>query len=108
MTYKTQYGEYNGCHFVTSRYADNGNLALCIENNEEGRIAICTVNPGMPLGDNQIAVKNYSENEGMDDFLKGEGLIGKLVGTIPSGWVNIPVYELTEKGRELFKVNKGE
>lgn len=98
-TYKVQ--------FAVGRYG-NGNLALEMMGAEgtedEGEpIVRVTVNPDIPLPDTQIAIKDYSENEGMVDFCKKIGIIGKLVRTIPSGFVEIPVYELTESGLEIFK-----
>ena len=102
MIYKNQYSEYEGCRFVASRYLDNNNLALSVVSDTEGPIATCTVNTGDRLDDNHIAVKNYSENAGMEDFLRGEGVIGRQTATIATGWVLVPVFELTEKGRELF------
>lgn len=104
MTFKTKYGNYENCSFRASRYSDNGNLALIVESPEEGTIMTVSVNPGLKLGDDVLAVKNYSENEGIDDTLRELGIIhGEPVSVIPSGWVDIPVYKLTEKGRELFK-----
>ena len=104
MTFNTKYGKYENCSFRASRYSDNGNLALVVESPEEGRIMTISVNPGLKLGDDVLAVKNYSENEGVDETLKELGIIHDApVSRIPSGWVEIPVYKLTEKGRELFK-----
>lgn len=102
MTFKTKYASYPNCEFVTNRYM-NGNLALQVVSSEEGLITTCTVNPGEEIGDDFIAVKNYSENEGMDETLKEMGIIGEKVDEIPSGFVTIPVYKLTKKGKELFK-----
>lgn len=92
--------------FNAARYR-NGNLALQIVavkgGDYEGEpLCTVTVNPGFEIPDTQIAVKNWSENEGIDDLLTSLGVIGELVETIPSGFVSIPVFELTESGRELF------
>ena len=94
------------CQFVTGKYG-NGNLALEIVGAEgseyEGEpIFRVTVNPGQPIPTSQIAIKDYSENEGMVDFCKKLGIIGNLVHTVHSGWVEIPIYELTEGGKEIF------
>ena len=103
------YGKYTKyeCNFKTARYL-NGNLALQIVGAKGSELEgepICTasVNPGIEIPPAQIAVKNWSENDGMDDFLSKTGIIGELVGKIPSGFVTIPVYALTESGLELFK-----
>ena len=102
MTFKTKYGEYPNCEFKTGKYP-NGNLALQVVSEDEGPITICTVNPGESVAHDAIAVKNYSENEGMVDTLTEMGVIGRELYSLQSGWVVIPVLELTEKGLELFK-----
>jgi len=102
MTFKTKYGTYPNCEFVAGHYG-NGNLALQVVSNDEGPVTTCTVNPGEVVPPNAIAVKNYSENDGMVNTLKEMGIIGRELYSIPSGWVEIPVFELTEKGLELFQ-----
>ena len=103
MTFKTKYGEYPNCEFVAGKYG-NGNLALQVVSRDEGPIVTCSVNPGQVVTHDAIAIKDYSENEGMADTLREMGIIGRELYRIPSGWVTIPVCELTEKGREIFKV----
>lgn len=93
--------------FNVARYG-NGNLALqmvAVEGGDYEGEPICTVtvNPGFEIPDSQIAVKNWSENNGIDVFLESLGIVGKRMGEIPSGFVTIPVFELTESGCELFK-----
>ena len=105
--YTSKFGTKYMVNFVAGRYG-NGNLALTMVGAAGTEycgetIARVTVNPDIPLSDTQIAIKDYSENKGMVHFCKGLGIIGELVGIIPSGWVEIPVYELTEEGLEIFK-----
>ena len=100
MTFKTKHCSYDNCRFIPGLY-ENGNLALCVFD-EEGLVFTCTVNPGFRLPDTAIAVKDYSENEGMVDALTEQGIIGRELRRVPSGFVTIPVHELTAKGRELF------
>lgn len=102
FTYVSKYAPYIRCVFNTGTY-QNGNLALQISSTEEGPITTVTVNPGVVISHDQIAIKNWSENEGMDEFLKTLELIEDTpVRFIPSGYVKIPVYNLTESGKELF------
>jgi hypothetical protein len=100
---KLAFGTYPNCYFVPSRYRSNNNLALQIQSEDEGPICVCTVNPNEKLSDDVICIKDYSENEGMAEFLKNMGIIGDRVKVIPSGWVELYVYELTEHGKEIFK-----
>lgn len=105
MTFKMKYGTYEGAEFKATRYG-NGNLALAVESETEGPICICSVNPGQKVDDGLLAVKDYSENEGMASTLLDMGIIGEKKYSIPSGWVSIPVYELTEKGLALWGLSK--
>lgn len=103
FTYPTPYYTFKECFFTMARYR-NGNLYLGIESEKEGPIADCTVNPCKDIPRTQLAIKNYSENAGMANFLAKQGIIE----TEPSdfvyrGFVAIPIYNLTEKGLELFK-----
>ena len=100
MTFKTKYGEYPNCEFVTGYYP-NGNLALRVAIKDEGPLCTCTINTGKVVH-NAIAVKDYSENEGMVETLTAMGIIGKELYRIPRGRVWIPVHELTEKGLKIF------
>ena len=94
--------------FKASHYLQNGNNALMIvETTAKGfeveMYCMCSVNPGVLVPEDCLAVKDYSENEGMVEFLKAEGVIeGDPVGKITSGFVEIPVYALTGKGMDLF------
>lgn len=103
MTFKTHYGEYPDCEFVTGYYP-NGNLALQVVSENEGPIVTCTVNPGQVVTHDAVAIKNYSENEGMVDILTEMGIIGRELYRIQSEWVEIPVHELTDKGLKIFEL----
>ena len=102
FTYRSKYGVYNNCFFQTGKY-QNGNLGIEIWSCEEGPITKVTVNPDVKVPKGCIAVKNYSENEGMVSWLVSEGLIEETpIQIIVSGWVEIPIHRLTDKGREEF------
>jgi hypothetical protein len=103
FTYKSRYVSYPNCTFKIGEYY-NGNLALQIVDNE-GVIATCTVNGKAVFTNGDIiGVKDYSENEGMVDFLKSMGIIEDTpIYKEISGFVTIPYFKLTESGKELFK-----
>lgn len=101
MTFKTRYRSYPDSRFSIGTYP-NGNKALQVFDNE-GLVCTCSVNPGRKVADDCIAIKDYSENEGMADTLTKMEIIGERVGEIPSGFVVIPVFKLTQKGLDLFK-----
>ena len=60
--------------------------------------AVASVNlPDAPIGTNQVAIKDYSENEGIADFLVTLGILEPDVDfSVNSGFVSIPVYNLSE------------
>jgi len=101
------FGNPHECQFAIGEYG-NGNLALEIIGAEgtkwEGEpIARVTVNPDQAVPNDCIAIKDYSENEGMVEFCQNLGIIAERVTTISSGWVEIPVYKLSDAGLEIFK-----
>ena len=86
----TAYGHYNNC---TWNIEGSGKHTCYEIINDEG--SIMTVNvPGYGKSDTIVAIKNYSENEGIMDFLKIHGLIKKIHGYVPSGFVKMPLVEL--------------
>lgn len=106
FTCKLKYMEAKNCYFIGGNY-HNGNTGIEIWNDEEGPIAKVTVNPDVKIPKEFIAVKDYSENEGMVDLLKSIGIIDESpVHTIYSESVEIPVYALTSKGKEILFVAK--
>lgn len=52
--------------------------------------ANCTINiPGLEI--DEVAIKDYSENEGMLEFLISEDIVEKPHREVYSGYVSIPV-----------------
>ena len=87
---------------------DNGRVALQLVDAEDGSpIAKATVNlPDVPLGKNQVAIKDWSENEGMLDALVAAGVVKPTGQTVRSGYVEVPVCELQPPFREPTQVDK--
>jgi len=103
FTYKTQYGDYENCFFRVGKYP-NGNIAISIISENDGPITHCTTNTGMKLSDDRIAVKYWSENEGMEEFLIQMGIIEPDPCDIDINSPMTPdIYKLTEKGINLIK-----
>jgi hypothetical protein len=74
-------------------YAKPQNVSIQLWDNE-GPYATPSWNPPFPLAPTTVAVKDYSENESMVTELRGAGIIGKQIGTVASGFVEIGVFEL--------------
>ncbi len=94
FTYERFYDQYEDCYFEFGQYVDTNNLALTIVSDTEGPIATVTTNIGRNFGVGITGIKNYSENEGMLDWLYAMGFIKRIVAKIEQGFVEIPVVEL--------------
>jgi hypothetical protein len=93
------------CHFVCGRYNEPNNLALFVENDNGETVAVCSVNPKKKKSDNVLCVKDWSENEGMLEFLMKQNIIEYSYDVSDcefSGFVAIIAYKLTDKGKQLF------
>lgn len=99
----TKYGTYNDCSFVVREYM-NHRPRIDIISNTLGPILTATVNiPEVSFDINYVAIKNYSENDGIEEELKRLGVIvDDPVTYIISGWVMIPIYRLTEEFVEKY------
>ena len=107
FTFKTKYAEYQNCYFHPNTYHTTGNKALSIYNRENGTICVCTVNGSRILKSDEIGIKNWSENEGIDKFLIEMGIVEDKPFDYESiGFVEIPYYKLTEKGLNIFNVKR--
>lgn len=94
-----KYKNYD-CVLRSSRYNYGGGIALQLFDANDGElISVCTVNlPEEELGENEVFIKDYSENEGMVNFLVNEGIIELTGETVQSGFVSVP------KARLLIEV----
>ena len=103
----------SNCRLRVTRYVTNNNIALeaiCTAESttpdgefvgEDEPWSVMTVNPSEQLPDDMICVKDYSEGAGNLRTLVDAGLVEPTpVRLISSGFVNLPVCKLTEKGRE--------
>ena len=90
------YKNYKYCFFYASEYKDNGRLFLGIKNKTDGFIANVTINvPEYPVTDyHTVFIKNYSENEGMLDFLLENQFLDSILAHLSYGDVVVPVVQL--------------
>lgn len=99
FTLKTKYLD-QAVEIYPATYA-NGQLALELLDPETGeRVVMATVAVGNKLPSGCVAIKNYSENEGMLEALIAAGLVKAPVDWIRSGFVAIPVCPLVEGALE--------
>lgn len=87
---------------VRKREYANGRPALVLVDAEDGSpIAAATVNlPDVTLGRNQVAIKDWSENEGLLKALTAAGVVKPTGQTVRSGFVEAPICELQPPFRE--------
>lgn len=105
------------CFLSLGYYGAGNRLAIQLLSDEENAdkgvfygepIAVATVNlPEVPLKENEIIIKDYSENSGMLEALKKSGFISDTKREITSGFVTVQVVEKTQKLLELEKEFKG-
>jgi hypothetical protein len=84
---------------TTFKHYASGSLALLLSTEEGEPWSVASVAvPGYTPPEGAICIKNWSENEGMEDLLLRAGVIvGAPLTHIPSGHVQIPVYRLSEQ-----------
>lgn len=90
--------EFNGytCVVRKSQYRDNDRIALILKdvNGDEQDTITATVNvPEISLKDDEVLIKNYSENEGILEVLTKAGLI-KPICEIPANFVRYNLCKL--------------
>jgi hypothetical protein len=86
--------EWHGwdCILQKGRYIDNSIAILLFDAHDGEPVSKATVAiDGANLKENQIIVKDYSENEGMLDALISIGLVTSVERWIETGYVRVPV-----------------
>jgi hypothetical protein len=88
-------------HAVALRYVEYGNKRIAImaytvkAGRDDEPDFVATVNlPEVPMAIDEVAVKDYSENEGMLDWLVSHGIVSEPVRYVGSGFSTIPICKL--------------
>ena len=89
---KTPYGNYT-VSLEWNKYGSNGRTALELIDVEDGSpVMVATVNvPDAHLEPDEMIIKNYSENEGVLEFLQENNIVGPVIRTIRTGFVSAQV-----------------
>ena len=84
---------------VELRKYENGRTAMQINSAMDGHpYAVATVNmPNVLLADNELLIKDYSENLGMLDFLIRNNIVTPTPNGVQSGFVWLPVAVLNDE-----------
>lgn len=90
--------EHNGFRLMVSKltYEHGGRTCLQLYDEEDYLpYATATANlPDVPLDDDKVLIKNYSENEGLSSALQKGGITEFTGETVPSGYVELEVHRL--------------
>lgn len=97
MKFKTKYGSYNVK--ILPKIYMNGRLALLMVDDPGGEpVTTITINtPETHLEPGEIAVKNYTENEGMEDFLLANKLATDTGRFANGHYINAPIMKIAPK-----------
>lgn len=83
------------CNIIIRNYG-NGRPALQLMDAEDGSpVAVATINiPEENLKENEVIIKDYSENAGMYNALLDAGIISEQKRAVASGYIIAPVCDL--------------
>ena len=96
------------CSVQFSHYHDNNLAIILVDIVDGGPVATATVNiEGVKLASNEVCIKDYSENTGMLMALQAAGIVGRMVKIVRSGFVDVPVVQLTDNVMEVYETIDG-
>ena len=92
----TAFGETHEVYIKLGKYADNGRTVIeLLDANDHFPYAVASVNfPNVLLLDKEVIIKDYSENEGMFQFLCNNNIITDTGKTVNNGYVSCPIGRL--------------
>lgn len=81
---------------IKRNYAFRNRIALELTDITDGsRVAMATANiPDEPIAENEVIIKDYSENEGMLDVLVKNNIVSEPKRWVGSGFVQLAVCDL--------------
>jgi len=98
------------CDVVFDLYANNENIAIILLGKKDTAyeyevIAYASTNIEHKTADNVVGIKTWNENKGIvESLVKGNVIKEDLLYTLPSGFVQVEYYELTDEA--LIEVNE--
>jgi hypothetical protein len=94
MSFKISTKYYTGEVEMIRDFYLNGNRSFrLVEFNSGAPVMTPTVNVGQDQPHDIVAIKGWSENEGIQDALITAGVIGPILGTIPCGYAVATMHE---------------
>ena len=95
MKYSGLYGEYE-IDIKMSKYRNGHHRMDFIDHRDGLPVLVASVAIEESLSPDEIAIKDYSENEGVLNFLMEEGIISSPLKYFNSGFVRIPICKIDE------------
>jgi len=95
MVHKVKFKQWN-CILEFGQYKENDRIAISLVEEETGEdVATVTINlDKVSLSDNEVIIKDYSENEGVYEALVKAEIISRAKRYIHSGFISAPVCDL--------------
>lgn len=94
ITFKPPYSDESVTVYLQRKNYVSGNICLNLIDARDHYPYMCATVNVDGLQENEVAIKNYSENEGILDVLVDEGIVKPPHRHIKSGFVIIPICEL--------------
>lgn len=89
MKHKVKFKKWN-CIVRKSNYFDNGRIALSLVDKDGDEVATATVNlPDEQIGEDEVFIKDYSENEGILKALQEAKIVGPVIESVSTGFVSV-------------------
>jgi hypothetical protein len=85
------------CYLEFDTYSNGKTAIRLIDSSDDEEYTVATVNvPFADLPPGHVAIKSYSENEGVLEALIEAGVVKDTGVKLPSGFISLPVVALTE------------
>ena len=95
MKFSGTYGEYE-IDIKMSKYTNGQHRMEFIDSKDGFSVLVSSVAIDESLESDQIAIKDYSENEGVLKFLMEKGIVSSPLKYFNSGFVSIPICKINE------------
>jgi len=93
-----KFKDYQDAKLYLTRFATANVPVLFIGNEHTQEVyAICNINPEIKLNEFEFVIKDYSENEGMLDWLIENNLMKNMYAYYLGGFVQMPICHATEE-----------
>lgn len=100
--YNSRYATYS-VRLVKGFYGNGNKAVQFMDANDGSPVLIATTNLGVRNPEDLITIKNYSENEGVLDFLMEIGFVDSIDHYEQAGFVKVPVCHLSAEGQKFFE-----